>query len=302
MVSENFRGAILMVISMVLFAGEDMFIKLLTQQLPYSQVLTIFAVLGFVVFAIMLRARGGRLWTRDLMLPMVMLRNLGEMIGAIGIVAALALTDLATTAVIMQALPLVIVLAAATFLREPVGWRRWSALLVGFGGVLLIVRPGLDGFQPASIAALIGVLGLALRDIATRQLPLRLHSDQISASAFAAMGVAGLVWALVLGQRFQIPTSTDWLLFLGGIVMGVSGYALLVTATRIAEASAMAPYRYARLIFSLLIAVVIFRESPDALTLTGAAIIVSSGCYTMWREARLRRQQLRDAGFITTKA
>lgn len=300
--SENLRGAILMIISMVLFAGEDMFIKLLTQRLPYAQVLTIFAGLGFVIFALILKAKGGRMWTRDLWRPGVILRNIGEMIGAIGIVMALALTDLATTAVILQALPLVIVLAAAVFLREPVGWRRWSALLVGFGGVMLIVRPGVDGFQPASIAALVGVLGLALRDIATRRLPQHIPSDQISASAFAAMGVAALALALVMGQKFQVPTSTDWLLFLGGIITGVSGYTFLVTATRIAEASAMAPYRYARLIFSLVIAVVIFRESPDMLTIVGATIIVSSGCYTMWRETRLRRQKLREAGFVTPQS
>lgn len=299
MVTENFRGAILMVASMVLFAFEDVFIKLLSGELPYSEVLAIVGLLGGLCFVLLLKLRGGRLWTRDLVRPIVLFRSLGEAVGSVGFFVALALTDLSSTSAILQALPLMILMGAALFLGEPVGWRRWSAIILGFLGVLLVIRPGLDGFRPVSLMALLAVLGLAARDLATRRVPSHVHSDQVAASAFFAVFIAGLLMALVLGHELVMPTARQWLVF--GLCMGfgVGGYALLVAATRLGEASALAPYRYARLVFALILAFIVFDERPDAPMLTGAAIIVGSGCYMMWREAALRRRQLREAGFQT---
>ncbi|WP_231964691.1 DMT family transporter [Paracoccus aminovorans] len=299
MVTENFRGAILMVLSMVLFAFEDVFIKLLSGEMPYTEVLAVVGLLGTLCFVLLLKLKGGRLWTRELVRPIVLLRSLGEAVGSVGFFMALALTDLSSTSAIQQALPLMILMGAALFLREPVGWRRWSAIIVGFLGVLLVIRPGLEGFRPVSLMALLAVLGLAARDLATRRIPPHIRSDQLAASAFFAVFVSGLLMAPVLGHEFVMPTARQWLIF--GICMGfgVGGYALLVAATRLGEASALAPYRYTRLVFALILAFIVFDERPDALTLTGAAIIVGSGCYMMLREARLRRRMLREAGFLT---
>ncbi|MFJ1291339.1 DMT family transporter [Paracoccus yeei] len=296
MVSENFRAAMLMVVSMVLFAFEDMCIKLLTTTLPYAQVLGMIGLLGWFSFWIMLRRQGGRLWTRALLDPLVLLRNLAEAVGSIGIVVALALTELSSTSAIMQALPLAIVLGAALFLGEPVGWRRWSAIIAGFLGVILVIRPGLAGFQPVSLMAVVAVLGLAARDLATRRIPRGIHSMQLAASAFFAIFVAAVLMGLVMGQRPVLPDVREWLILAGCMAVGIGGYSLLVTATRLGEASALAPFRYARLVFALILALLVFGERPDTLTLTGAAIIVGSGCYAMLREARLRRTQLRAAG------
>lgn len=297
MVTENFRGAILMVLSMVLFAFEDVFVKLLSTELPFTQVLALVGLLGALCFALLLKLKGGRFWTRDLVQPMALLRSLGEAAGSICFFMALALTDLSSTLAIQQALPLMILLGAALFLGEPVGWRRWSAMIVGFFGVLLVIRPGLDGFQPVSLMALLAVLGLAARDLATRRIPPHIHSDQLATSAFLAVLVSGSLMGLALGHDFAMPTPRQWLLFALCMAVGVGGYALLVAATRLGEASALAPYRYARLVFALILAFLVFDERPDGLTLIGAAIIVASGCYMMWREAVQRRRQLRAAGF-----
>ncbi|WP_134678749.1 DMT family transporter [Paracoccus ravus] len=293
---ENFRAATLMLVSMVLFAVEDMFIKLLSKGLPFAEVLGIIGLLGWLCFWAMLKMQGGNMWTRDLIRPQVVLRNVSEAVGSIGIVVALALTELSSTAAIMQALPLAIVLGAAVFLGEPVGWRRWTAIGVGFLGVLLVLRPGLGDFQPASLMALVAVIGLAARDLVTRRVPSQIHSLQLAASAFFAILLASIAMGIVLGQEFVIPSPLQALQFAGCIAVGVAGYALLVTATRIGEAAALAPFRYARLVFALTLAVIVFGERPDALTLSGAGLIVASGCYAMWREALLRRRQLRDAG------
>lgn len=296
MVTDNFRGATLMVVSMVLFAFEDMFIKLLAAELPYAEVLGLIGLLGFLVFASILKLRGGRFWTRDLLRPIVLFRCLSEAVGSIGIVVALAMTELSSTSAIMQALPLGVVLGAALFLGEPVGWRRWSAIIVGFLGVIMVIRPGLAGFQPVSLMALVAVVGLAARDVVTRRVPASIHSDQLSAAAFLAILIASTLMGLVLGQDFVMPDPRQSLTFLACISVGVGGYALLVTATRVAEASAIAPYRYVRLVGALILAALVFGERPDTLTLLGAAVIVASGCYTMWREAILRRRRLRETG------
>lgn len=300
MVSENFRGAILMILSMVFFAVEDVFVKLLTISLPYSQVLALLGLLGFAAFAIILKAQGERVWSRDLLSRPVIVRNLGEMIGSIGFTVAIALTDFSSTSAILQALPLAITLGAALFLGEPVGWRRWVAISAGFIGVLMVVRPGLEGFQPISIMALVAVFGLAIRDLTTRMVPKTVHSHQVAASAFLAIALAGVLMALVLGQRFVMPSFYQWLQFTGCMGVGVAGYALLVAATRVGEASALAPYRYTRLVFALAMAYLVFHERPDAMTLLGAVVIVVSGSYTMWREAQLRRRRIRAAGFVTS--
>lgn len=299
MVSENFRGALLMIFSMVFFAVEDVFVKLLTQGLPYSQVLALLGFLGFGAFAIMLKAQGEKVWTPDLLQKPVVIRNIGEIIGSIGFTTAIALGDFSSTSAILQALPLAITLGAALFLGEPVGWRRWSAISVGFLGVLLVVRPGLAGFQPISIMALLAVVGLALRDLSTRMVPKSVHSHQVAASAFFAIGLAGVIMALVLRQPFLVPSFMQWVQFFCCMGVGVVGYALLVAATRVGQASALAPYRYTRLVFALAMAYLVFHEHPDALTLIGAAVIVASGSYTMWREAHVRNRRAREAGFVT---
>lgn len=294
--SENFRGAVFMVFSMALFAVEDALVKLLSQGLPFAQVLAMLGAAGCLSFALLLKLRGGVLFTRDLYAPVVMLRNLGEIAGSTAVVAALALGDLASTTAILQAMPLAIVLGAVLFLREPVGWRRGSALIVGFMGVLMVIRPGMAAFQTISLLPLLAVVSLAMRDIVTRRLPAHIQSEQVAVGAFASLTLSGVVLMVLLDQRPAMPHALQWAGLAGTTVAGVSAYALLVTATRISEAASVAPYRYSRLLFALILAVVIFGERPDAMTLLGGAVIVASGCYTMLREARLRRRMLREAG------
>lgn len=282
--AANLRAAGFMVGSMAMFAVEDAAIKTLTMRLPVGQVLATLGVLGLGIFWAMLARNGGRLWTRHLLLRPVMLRNLGEAVGSMGFTSALALTDLSSASAILQALPLALVMGGALFLGEKVGWRRWTAILVGFAGVLLIIRPGASGFQPESGLALIGVAGLALRDLATRRMPADVPSHQLSASAFGSLIPAGLLLAWGMGTPLMLPGAGEALWFLGCITFGVLGYAMMVAATRAGEASLIAPLRYVRLLFALMIAVAVFGERPDALTLAGAALIVGSGGFAMWRE------------------
>jgi len=286
---DNLRGSALMVLAMAGFALEDMFIKRLAVDLPVGQILILLGTGGAVLFGLAAASRGQRIFTPALLSRPVLLRNLGELIGTLGFVTALALTPLASASAILQATPLAVTLGAAVFLNEKVGWRRWSAILVGFAGVIMIIRPGLDGFQPASLFAVQAVIGLAIRDLATRATPPEVTSLQLSSYGFATVAPAGALMLIFSGNPESLTTA-NWRDIAFALLLGVSAYYAIVAAMRVGEVSFVTPFRYTRLIFALIIAVAVFGETPDALTLTGACIIIASGLYTLVREQRVARR------------
>ena len=290
---ENLRGSLLMVAAMLGFALEDMFIKLLAGALPVGQILMLLGLGGGLVFTLMARARGETLWSPDFLQPAVIARNLGEVVGTGGFIIAVALSPLATATAIAQSIPLLVTLGAALFFAEPVGWRRWSAICAGLVGVLLVIRPGAEGFTPMSLFALVGAIGLAGRDLASRRVPRAISSTKLSVYAFLVLVPVGYAMVLVAGDSLVRPGPPQMAMLAGAVTIGVTAYYMLTAATRMGEVSVIAPYRYTRLIFALVIAVSVFGERPDALTYLGATIIVGSGIYTLWREARLRRASRR---------
>ncbi len=284
--TDNLRGAILMTIGMAGFALEDMFIKLLSDTVPVGQVLALLGVGGAVTFGVIARRQGSALLSPALLTPPVLFRNAGEVLGTTGFVLGFVLASLSVASAILQATPLVVTLGAALFLGAQVGWRRWAAIAVGFSGVLLIVRPGLAGFEPASLFAVMGMLGLATRDVATRAVPATVTSYQLSSWAFALMCPTGLAMMAVMGTPPVLPGPTQLGLLAAGLAVGVSAYYALVAAMRVGEIPVVTPFRYTRMIFALVIAMAVFGERPDALTYAGAAIIIAAGLFTLWRETR----------------
>lgn len=286
---DNLRGAAFMVLSMLGFAVEDMFIKLLADALPIGQILLMLGVGGVLVFGAVVRLQGEALIFPEMLHWPIVFRALGEMIGTACFVSAIVLTDLSSASAILQATPLVVTLGAALFLGESVGWRRLLAILAGFIGVLLILRPGLDSFEPLSLLAVGGTLGLGLRDVATRRVPANVSSMQLSYLGFAAIIPVGILYGWLSGTPLRSLDTTATLYFAGAFSIGLVAYYAIVAAMRLGEVSFVTPFRYSRLLFALIIGVLVFGESPDALTLVGAAIIVASGIYTVLRERRLAR-------------
>ncbi len=284
---DNFRGAVLMVLAMLGFALEDMFIKLLAGAVSVGQILVMLGVGGSVVFGAIVLMQGKALFSRDMLTLPIGLRALGEMVGTMCFVSAIVLTPISSASAILQATPLAVTLGAALFLGEPVGWRRWSAITVGLCGVLLIVRPGMDSFEVLSLLAVMAVFMLALRDLATRKTPAAISSMQLSFLGFAVVIPAGLILMQFSSSAPSSLTPREWLYFGGALGIGLFAYYAIVAAMRIGEVSFVTPFRYSRLLFALVIGVTIFDESPDSLTLLGAAIIVASGIYTVWRERRV---------------
>ncbi|WP_424986332.1 DMT family transporter [Microbulbifer sp. S227A] len=298
---ENLRGAALMTLAMLGFAVEDMFVKLLAGVFPTWQIIGILGVGGACVFGTLTLLRREILFPRAALSRTVLVRNLGELIGTVGFVTAIALTPLSSASAILQATPLAVTLGAALFFHEPVGWRRWSAILAGFVGVLLIIRPGMDAFDPLSLFAVMGVVGLALRDLATRNVPRATSSFQLSFLAFMTLIPAALLLSFYSPRGLVMPEASHWGLILGAVVMGVASYYAIVAAMRIGEVSFVTPFRYSRLIFALVIGMAVFHETPDMPMLIGATIIVGSGIYTLWRERKLRLVRQRSLSLATTR-
>ena len=288
---DNVRGATLMVLAMFGFAIEDMLIKQMAAGLPVGQVVTIIGAGGAIIFGFIAKSYGEGLWSADTLHPALLIRNVCEIFGTLGFVAAIALTPISTASAILQATPLVVTLGAAMFLGETVGWRRWMAIMIGLFGVLLIIRPGMDAFDAKSLLAVLGVVGLAGRDLATRRIPKTISSRIVAFNAFVISIFTGMILLAfgVTGSSWTTPDTIDSFRLVAAIFVGVVAYYAIVAATRIGDMSIIAPFRYSRLVFALIIGVLAFGESPDTLTLVGAGIIVASGIYTLLREARLRR-------------
>jgi len=283
----NINGAILMVLAMLGFAIEDMIIKLVAGQLPTWQIVSTLGVGGAAVFAAMTLRQGQPLFSRRWLTPAIYLRSLGELIGTVGFITALALTPISSASAILQATPLAVTLGAALFLREPVGWRRWSAIWAGFFGVLLVIRPGLDGFNALSLFAVMGVIGLSLRDLMTRAAPPDISSLQLSFLGFVMLIPSGAILSLFSSQGFVVLTPVLGAQMTAMVALGTLSYYAIVRAMRMGDVAYVTPFRYSRLIFALIIGVVVFDETLDAAMLLGSGIIVASGIFTVWRERKL---------------
>lgn len=286
---DNFRGALIMVLAMLGFAIEDMFIKMMAGALPVGQILGLIGLGGAAVFAIILLFQRQALFDRSMLSKTIALRSLGELIGTIGFVSAIALTPISSASAILQATPLTVTLGAALFLKEPVGWRRWLAILVGFFGVLLIIRPGVDGFDWLSLFAVQGVIGLAIRDLATRRVPPQTSSMQLSFLAFLVLVPAAVILMAANGTAWVQPQPLHWAFLAAALTVGVVAYYGIVAAMRIGDVSFVTPFRYSRMLFALVVGMAVFGESPDRMTVLGGGIIVASGIYTVWRERKHRQ-------------
>ncbi|MCX8507927.1 MAG: DMT family transporter [Rhodobacteraceae bacterium] len=286
--NDNLTGILLMVGSMAGFAIEDMFTKWLTGALPTGEVLFLFGLLGTPVFALMARMQGERTFSRAALSAPLLWRNGGEMAGTLGFIIAISLIPLAMVGSILQAMPLVVTAGAALFMGEKVGWRRWTAIGLGFAGVLLILRPGLEGFRPEALWAVLAVLGLSVRDLATRRVAADISSMQVGALGFLAVTLLGALMMLVTGGAlWPAPLHCVWLTL--SLVFGISSYWAITAAMRLGDMSVITPFRYTRLLFVLIIAAVAFGERPDAPTLWGAALVIGSGLYTLARERARQR-------------
>ena len=285
---QNLKGIFLMILAMAGFALGDTGIKALSETMSLSLIILILGASGTVVFATISRLAGEPIWSREMLNPTVLIRGVAEIVASLFMVNALALTPLSLVTTVTQAGPLVVVIGAVIFFDEQVGWRRWVAIFVGLTGVLIVLRPGTEGFDPLALLAVGAMASLAARDLATRATPKTLSNIQLGTVGFASFILAALVLATFTDPWTMPQLSQSGYIALAILPTFVAYYAI-TTATRIAEISVVAPFRYARLLFGVLLGILFFGETLDAYMLVGGALVVGSGVYTVLREHRMRQ-------------
>lgn len=286
--SDNTRGAFLMMGAMASFTINDACMKAVGADVPLFQAIFLRGLGTTVVLLVVAAAVGALrfdLSRRDW--ELVALRSVGEVGAAYFFITALFNMPLANATAIIQTIPLSVTLAGALFLREPLGWRRLTAIVIGFAGVLLIVRPGTDGFTVFSLYALVSVLFVTLRDLATRRLSRDVPSLTVALSAAAGVALFGAVGAA--GADWVPVTPRSAALLAGATLFVIGGYLCSVAMMRVGDLSIVAPFRYTSLLFALVLGLVVFGDWPTPITLLGAAIVAGTGIYTLLRERHLRR-------------
>ncbi|MEQ9606497.1 MAG: DMT family transporter [Kiloniellaceae bacterium] len=292
--SDNSRGALFMAICMAGFVLNDAMIKLATQEISLFQAIFLRGMLASLLIGTLAWLRGQlfyRVSRGDG--KMLALRVIGELGGTICYLTALMHIPIANATAILQALPLAVTLGAAVFLNEPVGWRRYAAIAIGFAGVLIIVRPGAEGFDAFALLAVVAVGFVTLRDLATRQLSGPVPSLFV---AFCTAATIMLFGAVMLPFTQWQPVETTHLLTLTVAACALFfGYVFSVSSMRVGEVAFVAPFRYTILIWAILLGIFIFGDVPDFWTLLGAGVIVATGIFTFYRERRLSRRMVAAA-------
>lgn len=292
--SSNTLGAIYMMLSMAGFVGNDALIKLVSGELSLFQAVLIRGLFASFFMALLCQRMGafrvsaGAVGT--LRHPTVVLRTLGEVGGTCFFLAALFEMPIANVTAVLQLLPLTITLGAALFLGEAVGWKRYLAILIGFLGVLLIVKPGTDGFNAFAIHAVIATLFITMRDLVTRQMPRDTPSLLVSLATASAITTTGAIGSLF--QPWQpVELHHVHILFWAAAIL-IVGYTFSIMAMREGEVSFIAPFRYSILIWAIVLGYFVFGDIPDRVSMIGALIVVASGLFTFYRERKLARNRL----------
>ena len=284
-----------MVGAMALFTFNDPIVKFVGQSLPIVEVILLRGAFTVVLIGAMIIFTAGLSSFSKLNRPIIWGRALCEVGATYCFLTGLLHVELANAAAILSALPLAVTIGSVIFLNEKVGWRRWSAIAVGFIGVLLIVRPGLEAFNIYSLNILGAVVFAAARDLVTKQAPKDISSVSLTFATAAAITTSG-AFATYFFAEYQPPTNTEWgWLFASALLLSVA-YFFIVSAMRVGEVAIVAPFRYTNLLWAIALGIIIFGDKLDWMTLLGSAIVTATGIYTLYRE----RVRIQAAKKLTT--
>ncbi|MGD9805847.1 MAG: DMT family transporter [Hyphomicrobiaceae bacterium] len=285
--TSNVRGILFMTAACASFACGDTIMKLAGGTVATSELLFFrgcFVAMGGFLVAWWLGALAvlHRAFTKAMAL-----RAAGDTSGAWFFQLALARIPYADLTAVGQLIPLSMTAACAIFLKEKVGWRRWTATFVGLIGVILIIRPGSNAFDWWMLAGIGSVLGATVRDLATRYVDRGVPPPIIMMLSAGAVTVTSLCTAPFTG--WTAPTWGLIASMASAAIFSLVGQMCVIISVRSADISAVAPFRYTIIIFAIASGILVFGHFPDAMTLTGTAIVVAAGLYTFYREQSLRR-------------
>jgi drug/metabolite transporter (DMT)-like permease len=284
--SDNTRGVLYMVAACTGFIFNDTLVKLASEDIPIPQVIVLRSVIALPLVVLFCWHQGVLANLLKLGDRFLWWRTLGEIGGTVTYLTALARLEIANITAIAQTTPLAVTAAAALFMGEKVGVRRWSAIAIGFLAVMMVIRPGMEGFNAWSLLALASVGFVVLRDMSSRVMSLAVHPLTVTVVSLAVLIPIGLAMTPIEPWR---PATGRALAYCVGSAVTLSiAYVLIVQAMRFGEISVVSPFRYVFLLWAIVIQVVVFSDLPDALTLLGGAVLVATGLYTLYRERRVK--------------
>ncbi len=279
------RGILFMVASMALLTVTDVMTKWLVTSLPVGEIIALRAMIGLLGLILL-----ALFWHRRV--PLVRHNLPGQLLCAALVVATLFLfttalryLPLAEAIVIVYAAPLFVTALAPSLLGESVGWRRWAAVLVGFLGVAVVMRPTAGALNLAVLLPFVGAFTLALRDITTRRLTASVPTLSILTVTFLLCILGGGAAAL---PNWVAPDGGQLLLLTASALFFSLGQISMIEAFRHAEAALVAPYKYTAIFWAVLAGLIVWGERPDRWDLLGSALIIGSGLFILYRE-RIRR-------------
>ncbi len=288
-----------MTLAMLAFTMEDFFLKKATKVAPLGEILIICGLLGFIFFLGCSFISKQKMIYEEALKPVLLVRSLFEIGGRVFYAIAIALMPITNASAILQATPLVVILGAVIFLNEKVGWRRWSAIIFGFFGVLLVIQPGTEGFNIFSIFAVVGMIGFAGRDLATRMSPTNMSNFQLGSFGFLMVFIAGVL--ITIFNILTFPSKSiwvtisveDWWIILANGLAGILAYQCLTIAMRNGDVSFVTPFRYVRVLFALFFGIILLGEEPNNLVLCGSLIVVLSGIYIIFRRNKVENDKIK---------
>ncbi len=289
--SSATRGIVAMVTATALFCSGDAMMKLSAATLPTTETMFVRSLTSATLVLTFAWLTGAFTEIRRAWSGAMALRASSDVTASLLFQAALGRMHFADIMAVLQIAPLTLTAGSALFLGEQVGWRRWSAVAVGLLGALLIVKPGTSAFNWWAIAAILSVIGAATRDISTRCIDPLLPTPLILGVCAVVVTIGSLVGALI--EQWHTPSPGVLLMLLLAGVCSMLGQLCIITAVRAAEISLVAPFRYAGIVWALMLDFAIWRHVPDVPALIGIVAVSAAGLYTFYRERVLQRQTTR---------
>ena len=285
----NRLGIQAMIASQAFFSVSDVMVKLATASLPAGEIMALRGLFGTSIVIALFFFTGAHLQWRALAHPMVALRAIIEGVIAVMFVNAIGKMQMGNYTAILLASPLIITALAALLFKAKVGWRRWSAIAIGFGGVLCVAQPTATGIDTATWLAIGLAFLVAIRDLVTRGIPNHVPSMLVTLATSAVTTAIGIAMT-VAGTRVATDGWTVLHLAVAAVAVSLANF-LVIMATRKADVAVVAPFRFSVMPFALLSGFFVWGNVPDRLAILGIVLITGSGLYAIHRE-RMQTQRL----------
>jgi drug/metabolite transporter (DMT)-like permease len=290
--TENLRGIMLMIAARLVFAGSDTFTKLASEGLPASEVVVLRNVVSLPIVLLMAWQLGGLRHLGAFRDRVVLSRSVLEGTGTLAFVAALPYVMLGQSAVILLTVPIILVALSALLYHEQVGWRRWTAILVGFAGVVMVAGP--FGGRPTFYLLLtqFTAIAWAFRDLMTSRIVGRIPSVTVALINTIVVGLLAVPGALWQEWRGFGAQEALYLLGSGGLV-AIANF-LYIDSLRTGALAVVAPFRYTAALWATIAGFIVWGDIPDVPGIIGTLFIIGSGLYTFYRELEKARARARS--------